>query len=1307
MTRSPLVQRQDLSPTARRLLDLLPGIYFARNERLLCPPLLPPGLRPPPTEIPRNEGFPCRPLLPLLEVLAGPLRELELAIEQLADDHFVERCSQDALEHLAELVGARILGDRPAANRGIIARTLHWRRRKGTAATLEEVLETATGWSTEVEEAYRSLLHTQDLANPVPLRGRTVVLWDPITLANPLSRRAPPAQRPRHGEAERVPVLAPLPDESIEDTLRRIGRADAERHAASPRTIDFSGWARPEVAVIRTSRFVQRELDRVQIDALPLVPQRGNSGTQYIRLHLDPARRDRVLVASLVRDPAALATGLTAAHEPDERPAMGNGGDRSRVHRLLTPTTLAADGDGIEAADNLSLFIDGVLVVGQTTAPEIDGPLAYQAAGRAPVLRLADQARPSPDETWQIDLMAIDNIDTLAADLPLPSSLAEPEPEAENPFLARTTARKGKFETRVSALAQVTRSGAQAALRLSRPLANGGYRRASDGRWEGRALAPPMGAPLSDLAAVGPAGDVQAVRLVHLAGDAGTLVLQGHRLDDSGGEWNQTAIDWDGIAPAESPQHQPRRPGPAFSLLADGDSLLLVGPDAAGQFGVWRISNPPGANATAVRLDAAGSRPPTRWLAAACLHQGALYLLGGEDDFGHVLGDLWSMPLDCPGDCQWQAHRLRERQLRTGGRLLSTANGLVLLGGATRLGVLNPSVFILDPDRPRPRWTALHPLPLERDAPGVLWARLDGDFLEVLAWSDRVWPQNWRLRLEDKGGRWQAGVPEIDRSPNPPAEGEVLYHADHWWVLGPAPLPPSEIVLSPAGDGHLIHLPALDLLQRDEWVLYLCQADGSSELWSAPGTEPSASLRLGAGRHAPVLGRRAEQTRLGAPGRLRWTPLKLRQRSLGPWDQPLALKLTDTVALDPRLGRVLLSADIGQGRFEASYRVGRSAPLGAGFLPGGARLDPQWCLEPEDELAPPDIPEALEPESQIWVSSNGAQVALANEPRVVATPAEAIAASKAPYVLGFKDSPRLPPQRLAIGDQESLSMFAAANGSYPVIGRDQDGCSLVLQERLAAESTTGGGPRYSLSGLMLTGALDLALGAGRVQLRWCDLGAPGELALRVIGSGHESALALRSIPESTVQVWLYGCVLGRIELPPWVQLIAGGCLIDGGGETEPAIQAAGARVRLRHCTIRGRTLAGVLEASSCAFQGRVHCDRPDLGWLRYCLLPGGTRLPRRYHGRIHGVSFASIQPTDPNYLVLAPNNGQSALQAGEARRLPGAHATLDAQLTELLARTNEFLPLSLVPQQVDRTSLDLHRMNRRDHEGLDVPDTFR
>jgi hypothetical protein len=1263
----------ELSPTARRLARLIPGLYLARNETMAS-----------------------RPLFRLLEVLALPLAELERAIEQLYDDHFVERASADALPLIAELVGARLLGYETRTNRGIVARTLHWRRRQGTLSTLEDVLSVTSTWSTEVDEAFRSLLHTQDLANLVPWRGRTAVLWDPIALADPLSRRAPHAEPRRGIEVRRESVLERQADESVEEVLRRLGRADAGRYAASPRTIDLTGWARPENALIRTSRFTHVELDRVTIGMTRDVSHLSDATIRFVGLHLDPQGRDLPLVGRWPLERPDATGGLTELHEPAPVPRQ-----QAYGYGMLTPTALAADGDAAAAADNFSLFVEGVGVIGRDTTPISDEALAFAPVGQRVVLRFADVERPSPADEWDLQLVALDNEISIPTNVATSAGTVNSTPEAENPAVVWTVARKGSRDPEhTGAATHLRRGNAGVALRVARRNLELGYQRGATGAWSTFAIGVRPGEPLSPVVRLDDNGETVAARLERRPQrDLGVATWRPAGPQTA---WTLQGVDLTGLTPGNRPDITASKTGPALALVGLDDALLLVAPiEDSDTLGVWRIDDAAGANPVASRLDQPGPRQPeSRLSPAVCLHNGELFVHGGDRD-GRILWDLWSMPLTGSNAGQWRPRRVRQRQARVGGRLLSTPHGLVLIGGASVFGEFETSVWRVDVRRSRPTWEALPALPVAAGRPGVLWAEAVADDLRALVWADRVWPRLLRWTHGDE--QWAAGPEERQDAPNPPAEGDALFVDGVFLVLAPPPLPPSEILFTMAGMGYLAFLPALDLVRSDDVEVFFVQRDGSTRRWFAPGVPALASIRLGAGREAPTDGRRAVQRQIGVPGRLRWQAFRLRQRSLGPWERPLALDLEETIALDPRLGRALLRAPMAQGQLSTSYRIGRAAALGAGFMPPGRAIEARWT-EPEDVeepgrfrvLTPPELdhrrpggPAAV----TAWVSPLRAGGSEAGVP-IVATPAEGVSPGAGEHVLGILGSCRLQSSRLVIGQSEVLSLYPVASGALPHIVAEA-GVSVSLHERLEEGAKPDQGPTFFLAGLSLEGALEVAMSAGAVDLRWCNLADQGAMGVRVAGAGHQSLLARRSLPDVRLTLRLYGCLVGRLEVPPWVQVIAAGCTFDAGSPEEIAIAGAGARLRLRHCTMHGRTLAGQLEASSCAFKGQVVCDRPDLSWARYSLLSAGGRPPLLYQSAIHPMSFASIRSTEPHYLVLDENNGPLALTAGERRRVPGAHAERTQHELELTSRAEEYLPMALVPYHVDRTTFDLFRMNRR------------
>ena len=495
------------------------------------------------------------------------------------------------------------------------------------------------------------------------------------------------------------------------------------------------------------------------------------------------------------------------------------------------------------------------------------------------------------------------------------------------------------------------------------------------------------------------------------------------------------------------------------------------------------------------------------------------------------------------------------------------------------------------------------------------------------------------------------------------------------------------------GTGRLAFLPALDPAPDEAVVLTLAD-DGSTRRWLPPGQPAVDDLRLGAGRAAAPTHRDAPAARIGVPGRLAWRPLRLRQASLGPWEQPVALDLPDAVGVDPRLGRLLIRAEIADGAVTATIRLGRSASIGAGFTPPDGAVPPAWN-DPDSDLAVELPPTAA------WVSTDRAGLdspaGTTLRGRLGDALADAFASRRdhAPVGIAVLGSPRLPSEVLVADQRAVVGVVATDARTRPYVEADT-GVSLALHEQLTG---LGGedpdeGPSWILHGLAFEGAVELAVSAGRLDLRWCSIAAPGELGVRVAGAGHAPDLVRYSLPRPRVAVRLVGCELGVLEVPPWTDVVAVGCTFDAGARDAVAIAAGGAGVRLRHCTVHGRTVTGVLRASSSAFRGPVVCDRPDLGWLRYCVTPGTGRQPLSYRGVTAPISFSSQRPTDPDYLRLDDNNDLAVLRAAERGGTPGAHHDFADRIRELDLRTEEFLPLALAPFHVDHAVADLVRTRR-------------
>jgi hypothetical protein len=104
------------------------------------------------------------PLKALLAVIAEQAAVLEEDLARIYDDLFIETCAEWVVPYIGDLIGARGLFVFPNAQfsqRALVANEIALRRRKGTAAALEELARDATGWDASVVEYFQLLATTQ------------------------------------------------------------------------------------------------------------------------------------------------------------------------------------------------------------------------------------------------------------------------------------------------------------------------------------------------------------------------------------------------------------------------------------------------------------------------------------------------------------------------------------------------------------------------------------------------------------------------------------------------------------------------------------------------------------------------------------------------------------------------------------------------------------------------------------------------------------------------------------------------------------------------------------------------------------------------------------------------------------------------------------------------------------------------------------------------------------------------------------------------------------------------------------------
>lgn len=115
----------------------------------------------------------------LLTLISVQLNALEEDIEQLYDNAFIETAAPWAVPYIGDLIGYRELHGAKGSlrsTRAEVANTIAYRRRKGTAAVLEQLARDVTGWEAVVVEYFLRLATTQHFKHLRPATPCTVDL---------------------------------------------------------------------------------------------------------------------------------------------------------------------------------------------------------------------------------------------------------------------------------------------------------------------------------------------------------------------------------------------------------------------------------------------------------------------------------------------------------------------------------------------------------------------------------------------------------------------------------------------------------------------------------------------------------------------------------------------------------------------------------------------------------------------------------------------------------------------------------------------------------------------------------------------------------------------------------------------------------------------------------------------------------------------------------------------------------------------------------------------------------------------------
>ena len=111
----------------------------------------------------------------VIELLAHEAAILRRSNDRVWEDQYIELCDEWAVPYIGQLVATRMLSDKNLRGRRVdVAKTIYYRRRKGTPRVLEELISDIAGWEGVVVEAFRRLGRARHGLDPfaAPLAGR-------------------------------------------------------------------------------------------------------------------------------------------------------------------------------------------------------------------------------------------------------------------------------------------------------------------------------------------------------------------------------------------------------------------------------------------------------------------------------------------------------------------------------------------------------------------------------------------------------------------------------------------------------------------------------------------------------------------------------------------------------------------------------------------------------------------------------------------------------------------------------------------------------------------------------------------------------------------------------------------------------------------------------------------------------------------------------------------------------------------------------------------------------------------------------
>jgi hypothetical protein len=133
-----------------KLWNLLPAIYRSLDTDVF------------------NSNGPLRELVNRVGLQAAILRR---SIDRLWEDQSIESCDDWVIAYIGDLLATNLVSSLDARGQRLdVAKTIYYRRRKGTVAVLEEIAANITGWDARVVEFFRRLGRTRHNFDPAIAR---------------------------------------------------------------------------------------------------------------------------------------------------------------------------------------------------------------------------------------------------------------------------------------------------------------------------------------------------------------------------------------------------------------------------------------------------------------------------------------------------------------------------------------------------------------------------------------------------------------------------------------------------------------------------------------------------------------------------------------------------------------------------------------------------------------------------------------------------------------------------------------------------------------------------------------------------------------------------------------------------------------------------------------------------------------------------------------------------------------------------------------------------------------------------------